>query len=301
MKPEGSHTFDGLLGAGLAFFFLRWFANSKRFGSAAQSRGFLAMVAVWLLVCWSILAAIWALEMASPQFNFPTLDSVCKTAMPLLDTTVREHVPASFGDCDNSATRPPQPCKGSKLLLNATNKHGFIEAVWLGGINTVSLENCRLWRSEPNTSSVGAPGAKRRYHLTIGGVFKEIRLFLDLKQCGPFGCTTMNSPDHCCGDGIKFHLTFGMDCRTGRGREAFTDVLIEDCDVDPMLVEQDFLGGALRVDALDISPMVEKVVRTQIEKFIGGTQLEWAGRRMHIPDLLNRLISYNAPGAAGSC
>lgn len=299
MKPEGSHVFDCILVAGMAFFFLRWFVgNTRKYGARL-------LVAAWALLCLSSLGGIWLQELYSPKFDFPTLDSVCKTAMPLLNNTARQQLPASYGACDK-ATRPPQPCQGGDLLLNQTNTQGFIQAVWLGGINTVNLDSCRLWRSVPNVADLGngvssGPPPKTRYHMKISGIFKKIRLFLDLKQCGPWGCTTMDSPDHCCGDDIRFHLTIGMDCRPGRGLKSFEDVLIEDCDVDPMIVEQDFLGGALHVDALDISPMVEKVVTQQIEKFIGGTKLEWAGQRMSIPDLLNRLISYNAPSAVGYC
>lgn len=302
----GSYTFFAFLGVGFSCFALRWFVEvspaEARWGSALP-----VIRTCMIIVTWSLLCVLLARGVAGSTSvaAFPTLDSVCDNIMPVLNDTLSRAAPASYGDCGNHATAPPQPCKGTGPLLNQTHKSnsGFNQAVWLGGIDTISLDRCHLWRSEPPASSSNSPHDETRmYRLKIGGQFESLRLFLHVRQCGPFGCSTvMNSSDNCCGDKIRFHFTLSMPCRPSQGDDAFRDVVMEKFEIDPMLVEQRFMRGALKVDAMDIAPQVEKVVTEQTKNFMGKRSLEWAGAQVSIPQLLNRLISYNSPAAAGAC
>jgi len=299
MIPEGSYTFYAFLGAGLSFFFLRWFVwHRDERGQVGRFR-FVALIGVWILICALILRGV---PGSSPHFDFPTLDSVCSQAMPLVDSTVRHQAPAAFGDCDNTASSPPQPCKGSGLLVNTTNENGFVQALWVGGVDTIHLDGCHLWRDPPVSHRDGRPTTE--YHLTIGGVFKHLSLFLNLKQCGPFGCTRMNSADNCCGDDIRFRLAFSMQCTRDAEQSAFRSVALETCDIDPLFIEKKLVKQSwvhLAVDAVDISPQVEAMVKKQLSEFISEARIFWAGRNMPIHELLNQLIAYNSPDHAGSC
>jgi len=186
------------------------------------------------------------------------------------------------------------------MLYSTTNGNGFIEAKWLAGLNTIKLVNCRLSKEPPQWSNSSGSSIVK-YHLEIDGVFDKIQLFLHLQQCGPIGCTKMNSANHCCGRGIEFNLSFTMDCNPNSGLDEFTRIAVDSCHLSPMLVHQQMLGGALKVAALDISPKVENIVRSQISRLLAVTHLQWAGKMMNIPQLLNRLISYNSPSNIGSC
>jgi len=298
--PEGSYDFYVFIGAGFSFFFLRWFTEvgeDEARGTVAANLRFLVLIAVWMLVCGSLLGGV---PGSSPHFDFPDLDSVCKNAMPLLNSTLQSTLPAAYGDCTNVDTGPPKPCQGDKPLMNQTSDGGYIQAVWLGGIDTLSIDNCHLWRDKPAWNWTDHV-KDIQYHLRIHGVFDRVRLFLHVRQCGPFGCTRMNSADNCCGDNIRFQLTFVMNCRPEHGLDAFQDIGIEDCKVDPMIVKEELLEGALEIDALDIAPQVEEIVKGKIAELMSATRLLWAGRQMNIPQLLNHLIGYNSPSAAGSC
>jgi len=294
IPPEGSVTFYLFLGAGLSFFFLRWFAASP----IARSK-FTLLLVTWGVLCCLILKGV---PGSHPNLTFPTLDSICTQTLPIVDRAVRHGVPATLGDCNNVNAKPPQPCKGDKLLLNTTTDDGFVQAIWMGGLDTMALDGCKLWQE----SGTNGPSlhVNKAFHLTIEGIFKHLSLFLHLKQCGPFGCTTMNSADHCCGDDIRFRLTFGMHCRSGSPAEALRDISIESAEIDPMLIRKRLLDKSwynVAVDAVDISPQVEKVVQDMISKFIPAAKIFWAGRQMHLTEWLNLMLSYNSPNMAGSC
>jgi hypothetical protein len=301
----GSYTFFAFLGVGFSCFSLRWFvevspAEARRGSTLPALRTFM------IIVTWSSLCVLLARGVggSTSVAAFPTLDSVCENIMPVLNDTLSRAAPASYGDCGNHATAPPQPCQGTGPLLNQTHESnsGFNQAVWLGGIDTISLDRCHLWKSEPDSSSSSPRNETSMYRLKIGGQFDRLRLFLHVRQCGPFGCSTvMNSSDNCCGDKIRFHFTLRMPCRPSDGDDAFRDVLMENFEIDPMIVEQRFMRGALKVDAMDIAPQVEKVVTEQTKNFMGKRSWEWAGAQVSIPQLLNRLISYNSPAAVGTC
>mmetsp|Transcript_110761 Transcript_110761/g.352866 ORF Transcript_110761/g.352866 Transcript_110761/m.352866 type:complete len:863 (+) Transcript_110761:120-2708(+) len=307
--PDGSYGFLLLLGAGLAFFFLRWLVWRKddvvhiaewRSVDAPSGR-FLLLIAAWLAVS---LVAFRGVPGSAPHFEFPTLDSVCAQVLPLLDRTIQRKAPAAFGDCQNTATAPPQPCKGDTMLVDSTTDSGFVQVPWVAGLNTIHFDKCHLLRDSVLSDSRSALPSSE-YHLTVGGVFKHLNLFLHVKKCGPFGqCTNMNSADHCCGDDIRFQLRFSMGCKPGQGAKVSWNISLESCDIDPMLVEKSLVDQSwvqLNVAAVDISPRVEKAVKSQLSKFIDGAEIFWAGRDMHVPELLNQLISYNSPSHVGEC
>lgn len=288
LPPEGSYAFYVLLGAGLSFFFLRWFSG----GPTARSK-LAPLIAVWGMLCLLILRGV---PGAHPQLSFPTLSSICSQTLPVVDTAVRHSVPAAFGDCFHPTA--PQPCSGEGFLMNTTTDDGFVQAIWMSGLDTIKLDGCRLWRENMNSTM----GEATPMHLAIEGTFKHLNLFLHLKQCGPFGCTNMNSADHCCGDDIRFRLTFGMHCRPGR--KVLRDVGIESCAIDPMLIRKQLAEHSwynVAVDTVDISPQVEHVVRDMIRNFMSATQIFWAGRRMHLTDWLNLIVAYNSPSTSGQC
>jgi len=305
MTPQGSYTFYAFLGAGLSFFFLRWFVwrrDEVRQGGTAPAPPrcrLLALIGAWVAICALILRGV---PGSSPHFDFPTLDSICEQAMPLVDSTVRHQAPAAFGDCDDIASSPPQPCKGSGLLVNTTNDNGFVQALWVGGVDTIHLDRCHLSRDPP--VSHNSAQSTSEYHLSIGGVFKHLRLFLHLKQCGPFGCTRMNSADNCCGDDIRFRLAFSMQCARHADSSSLRSIALEKCDIDPLFIEKKLLKQSwvhLAVDAADISPQVEDMVKKQLREFISEARIFWAGREMRIHELLNQLIVYNSLDHVGSC
>merc|ERR1712216_189825 len=116
-------------------------------------------------------------------------------------------------------------------------------------------------------------GSKAVYKLTLGGSFERVRLFLDYRKCGAFGCTTLNSADHCCGTDISFQLKFVMKCSPGES--ALDQIEIADCQIDPMFIKQRLLGGLLQFDAVDIAPRIAGIVQERINEFMSGMHITW--------------------------
>eukprot|EP00928_Gymnodinium_smaydae_P041049 TRINITY_DN27798_c0_g2_i2.p1 TRINITY_DN27798_c0_g2~~TRINITY_DN27798_c0_g2_i2.p1 ORF type:complete len:846 (-),score=152.73 TRINITY_DN27798_c0_g2_i2:259-2796(-) len=315
MPVEDSWALYMLFGAGLSLFFLRWFANLQYVTSAKSSRmpapGCWIVLVSWLVLCIVVGHHSKAGTVQAQHYVFQGLDSVCFNAAPLVNRTLREALPAAYGDCDGSSdpagssefVRPPSPCKRGPPLYNVQNGPNYAKALWLGGVNSINLNKCEL-RKDPPVWTVGTLGEPTtRYHLTIGGHFDMIKLFLHVNQCeGPLGCTRMDSADHCCGNNIEFNISFSMDCRPDSdSKNAFRGVTLEAVDIQPMIIDTTFFDGALEVQALDISPSVEKTVKEKLSGYINSAKLTWAGQEMHIPQLLNHLIAYNSPGSAGLC
>jgi len=132
MTPPGCYTFYMFLGAGFSFFFLRWFTETgaKEVRQKGVPKRFIVLIAMWLALCLAILHGV---PGSVPEFDFPNLNSVCRNTLPLVNSTLRQHVPASYGDCGDNKHRAPRPCKGDSMLYNTTNGNGFIEAKWLAG------------------------------------------------------------------------------------------------------------------------------------------------------------------------
>eukprot|EP00928_Gymnodinium_smaydae_P006039 TRINITY_DN1209_c0_g2_i3.p1 TRINITY_DN1209_c0_g2~~TRINITY_DN1209_c0_g2_i3.p1 ORF type:complete len:867 (+),score=207.38 TRINITY_DN1209_c0_g2_i3:45-2603(+) len=314
------------LGAGFALFFLRWLSEGtekdRRCGSIPTPR-FFAVIAAWLAVCFIVSGGVGRVSGAvrgrdeaaaahrghggdddghvgsTEHFTFDSLESVCTHVMPVIDKTLRKAVPAAMGECQNSH-KPPQPCKGNKPLYETVNGNGFIKAAWVGGINTIRLNVCHLWK-DPEYEAAGLA----KYHLKLGGHFEKVPLFLHAKQCesalrflGDGGCTTMHSADHCCGANKHFNVTLGLRCKVPTGFDA---IELEKVAIDELLVMTDFLGGSLRVKALDIAPTVMGLLGKETTKFLESAHLMWAGEQMSIPQLINHLIAYNSPGSVGMC
>jgi len=322
---QGSCGYYAFLGAGFALFALRWLVER----SDDQARGranhlwsvitprWLALVAAWSLACVLAGGGLATFESALDalrghgrggdaaagirHYEFEGFSAVCERAVPVVNTTLRRALPATFGDCSDLSTEPPLPCSGKAPLYQTKDGDNYVHAVWLSGINTLNLTFCHLWKEAPHQGGT-------RYHLTFGGRFDKIQMFLRARECGKFpmlGCTAVNSSRHCCGDNIGFNITFGLQCRPSRRHEeAFKNVTLESCEIeDPMLVDTNFqmLGGNLDLRVLDIGPRIQGLLRNAIARFIRSVEFTWAGERLGVPQLINQLVAYNSPANAGAC
>jgi hypothetical protein len=313
MPSEGSMAIYLYFGAGFALFFLRWLAglDNRSIKKLGLMPGPLLCVVFlfWLLVCYVVggTGSVSSVQDAHKIFN--GLDSVCYNAAPVVNKTLRQVLPASYGQCSGQQKDqlPPEDGKciettGNKPLYDVSNDNGFIKALWLGGINTVRVDGCSLYKDTPIMSDFNAQNLTR-YHLSLQIVFDKISLFLDAKQClgGLLGCTQMNSADHCCGENVEVNITFGMDCIPTEGGSSFREVELEKTNIDPMMVDSSFLGGSLSVQVIDIGPMIQKLVTNFLSEKIRTVEISWAGMKLTIPEIINHLIAYNSPGSAGAC
>jgi len=308
--PTGSHSFYFLIGAGWAFFFLKWFSDGEPvpMGSCTRptrvSWRLLISVGAWLLACATVFGGVpWQI----PQNHFKTLDSVCKNTQPLLDDAFR-NMPAAIGDCTNKETHPlpPLPCSGHKdLYFVNKSAHpqdhtsdpaggGYIKAVWLSGLNSGNFTGCQLSRNVTKQAV---------YSLKISGRFRAINLFIDAKICnGIVGCTDLYSDDHCCGTDINFDVIFEMQCQPGSSQKRqLSNLKIQRCKVDPMFVEERLYGGLVVVDAMDIAPVIESLVADKIQYYMDTVNLTWGGNSLNLAQFVNRLVSYNAPTQDFEC
>jgi len=296
MTPDGSVAFYLFLAASFSFFFLRWFAER----SVDEQHAWAPRVRTGALIgsFVGLTMLLWGgVPGAAPHFQYRSLDSVCEHARPLFDK-VSNLLPAAYGNCDDLKSDPPQPCIGSSNLQTSGNDQEYMNAIWMGGLKTMQINSCSLSKVSPEDSHPGT--SSYRFH--IGGNFDHISMFLRVKQCMPMGgCVKMNSAKHCCGDDISFNFTFGVDCRESPGSSnAIRSLRLIGADLGQMLVNQDMLDGALKIQAMDISGEVESAVKSHVETAL-DTKIKWGERELDMGDMLNRIVQYNAPADAGQC
>jgi len=294
MTPDGSFAFYIFLAAGFSFFFLRWFTEHEADDKHPWSRIMgvtcrtATLIAVYITLCMIIFGGV---PGAAPHYQYRSLSSVCIHAQPFLDQ-VAEQLPAAFGNCKDKDSNPPQPCFGDENLQTNEDEDSRMDAIWMGGLRTLSFDSCHLEKVND--------GLPETYRLKVGGQFHKISMFLRVKTCSPIGgCIKMNSADHCCGKNIGFNFTFDIACNPDKNN-AIRAIRLQDADLDPMLVEQKLLGGAMKVQAMDISNQVESSVKGHIADML-HMQMKWGEQKLGVADMLNKLVMYNAPNQAGTC
>jgi hypothetical protein len=292
MVPEGAYAFYLFIAAGFAFLFMRWLIEIDV--EAPKWAPFLR-----LIVCVSIyavfIATVWGgVPGAAPHFSYRSIDSICKHAKPFL-SKVKTQFPHSYGNCTDKDSKPPQPCIGKDNLQTQGDANNYMNAIWIGGLETMEVTQCSLTRA---LSQV--PG-ESEYNFVIAGEFGKLPLFLRVRQCTAVGCVKMNSAKHCCGKHVSFNFTFGIDCKSVPGSmNAIRDLKLLTADFGKMIVHQDMIGGHLKVDAMDISNQVTQTVKAHIQDMLKAT-IPWGGHKKSVSDMLNKLVQYNAPSNVGTC
>jgi len=291
MPVEGSCAFYLFLCASLSLLFLRWFVEGETFGNWPYKVW--ALIAVWLVLCAILVHGV---PGAVHPFHFKDLNAVCQHGQEVMSSVVAS-MPHAFGDCNDQNAKPPHPCSGSSPLYQkgSVKDDRFTEAIWFGGLNTMHFDSCSLVREVPSSASAGGSS---QFHLSVGGQFDRIQLYIRSHN-GPI---IMDSPNHCCGRNITFNLKFVVDCVPDfSAKDSIKNIRMEKCELAPMLVEETSLGGSFIIDAMDLSSMVEKLVKQHIHSFISAAHLKWGGKPMSLQHMLNKLVLYNAPRRAGQC
>lgn len=294
MPPDGSCGFYIFLGAGFSFFILRWFIESDVSESQgwAHSVRFVVLAVTWLAICAVIFHGV---PGQAPHFRYQSLSAICEHTRPFLNQAV-DQAPASYGNCKDVKSKPPQPCLGDENLHTEGDKNGYMNAVWIGGLRTTSFKRCKLEKRPTNEKG------QTQYRLSVGGVFGHLSMFLRVKSCNPLvGCTRINTADNCCGDNLGFNFSFLLSCKPpSMGKNAIRSVEFERADIDPMIVSTKLMEGAIKVDAMDISPRVEHAVSEQVEGML-HRHIPWGGKPLNLAQILNKIVWYNAPSNAGTC
>merc|ERR1719271_439928 len=289
--PDGSFAFYLFIAASFSFFFLRWFSESEISNSNKWAPRILVGVFVaFVLIIWT------GVPGAQPHFEYRSLDSVCAHAQPFLHGMANE-LPAAYGNCLDVESHPPQPCMGDENLQTSGDDKDYMNAIWLGGIQSFQVSSCKITKVPPEDS---VPGTSS-YHFKFGGHFDKLTMFLRVRQCTFGKCVEMNSADHCCGHDIGFNFTFAVNCRESPGStNAIRSLKLMDAEFGGMYVSQDFFKGAVKIQAKDISGQVEASLRDHIEKVLHA-KVQWGKHMFAISDMLNKLVQYNAPSDAGRC
>lgn len=304
MPAEGSIAFYALLAGGFSFFFLRWFVEA---GVAQKGPGVpgsiwwrsLALVTAWLVT--SVLVLFGVLG-GMPKYEWESLPSVCRNAMPLMSNLLN-HLPAAYGDCDNVASQPPTPCSGHAVLDRQgveNSSDSFSVAVWLGGLNSMGFESCNLWEEQPGMQNSSLETGHTRYHFAIAGTFAKLSMYLHARSCSTLGCVNVHDANHCCGENIGARFNFLMDCKSNSAGSNFSALSMVDFDLDPMIVQEKMLGDSVTIDAMDISPKVEKTVRGKVRDFLHEL-IPWGKQNLTMAEFLNKVVRYNRPHGNDVC
>jgi len=290
ITPDGSCVYYLFLGGSFSLFFLRWFAEGDESGLRSYKPW--VLISFWLMTCALLLHGV---PGTVRHYHFQDLGAVCKHGQDVMNSVIGS-MPHSFGDCSDKRAKPPQPCSGSTPLYKSgsVDSDEFTEAIWFGGLHTMHFNTCSLNREVLSTSR----GGGSQFHLVVGGQFERIQLYLRAHD-GPI---VMDSPNHCCGQNITFNLKFVVDCAPGLAHgDGIKNVRMEKCDLAPLLVEEKHLGGSLTIDEMDLSSMVEKLVKQHIHSFVSKVRVTWGHKPTSIAQMLNKLVLYNAPRRAGQC
>merc|ERR1712070_1101565 len=111
----------------------------------------------------------------------------------------------------------------------------------------------------------------------------------------------MNTADNCCGDNLGFNFSFLLSCKpASMGINAIRSVSFEKADIDPMIVSANLMKGALKVQAMDISPRVEEAISDSVKSMLHH-RIPWGGKPLNHAQILNKIVWYNAPSNAGMC
>jgi len=310
MPVEGSWAYYAFLGVGASLFYLRWFSEGAtdfcKISFLPPPR-FFGVFFVCIFACFYISGGFGRLggEKGSsvpgaPHHDvFDGLDSVCGDVTPLLSKTLRSALPHSYGDCSNNDHAPPKPCVGDGPLYSTGSDNNFLKAIWLGGINTINLGYCKLWKGQRDAYT-----NTTMYHLHLGGRFDRIRMYLDVNECDKIpmlGCTKIQDADHCCGDNIPWNISFDLLCDPSVPKDMFQEIDLKSCSLGIVGVGASFMGGSFEISEFDISPVLEKVITTKLGHVLRTLKIDWAGNKYTIPQLINHLVLYNSPDSAGQC
>jgi len=284
MPGDGSYAYYVFLASAYSFFFLRWFVEGDMSDwcfNLVPSGKFWVLAALWLGTCIFLLHGV---PGAYPHYQFPTLDAVCDHGSEVLNHMIPS-LPNAFGDCKDKAADAPEPCKGSEPLYH---KGKDVTAVWIGGLNSMNVKDCSLTKQLLDSG-------RTAFSLEIAGVFSEIKLFLRVNTMG----VHMDSADHCCGKDIRYSMKLVLDCIPDPVKGAIKGIRLESFDISSMYVEEKI--GMLTIDAMDLSTLLKNLVKDRINIVINKVHLTWAGNKLKLPQMLDKLVSYNAPERWGQC
>merc|ERR1712224_893638 len=99
---------------------------------------------------------------SSPHFQYRSLDSVCAHAQPFLHGVTSE-LPKAYGNCNDLESDPPQPCMGDSNLQTSGSKDSYMNAIWMGGIETMRINSCKLSKVPPSHARPGM--STYRFHI----------------------------------------------------------------------------------------------------------------------------------------
>ncbi|RHY33406.1 hypothetical protein DYB32_001642 [Aphanomyces invadans] len=146
-------------------------------------------------------AMVNAQEAGPPPVLPQALGTLVDTYKPIIASFAATALPATVGNC--SAANAPTPCTNIGNLFNTTSSLYNVEARWISGLNTLSVDKLTL-TSDPNGT------------ITIDGAvsFKNLPLSLKVEACLPgVGCNKIaDDTSTCCGTSKTVAVTVTTVC-----------------------------------------------------------------------------------------
>ncbi|KAH9106654.1 hypothetical protein AeMF1_017794 [Aphanomyces euteiches] len=200
------------------------------------------------------------------------LSSLIESSKPLLTTLTKTTalIPATVGNCA-ATDNPPKPCTEIGNLFSTTSYIYKIDARWISGLNTFSIDNLAL-----------TPDATGKIKLDVAVTFKSLPISLNVEGCLPsVGChKVVDDTTTCCGANKTIELSIAASCS-----ETFPylgNFSVTKAKIMPSLdITLNLMGKLTKV--LDATSIVESQLKTQ------GTNLLAAQGAPAINDLLKTL------------
>ncbi|KAG9415331.1 hypothetical protein AC1031_008769 [Aphanomyces cochlioides] len=250
-------------------------ASHQLSGSFFDNRPSTAM-AVHRFLVFAILFAVSQVSVVRGAWQPPVLpqalSSLIESSKPLLTTltTTTALIPATVGNCA-ATDNPPKPCTEIGNLFSTTSYIYKIDARWISGLNTFSIDTLAL-----------TPDATGKIKLDVSVTFKSLPISLNVEGCLPsVGChKVVDDTTTCCGANKTIVLSIAASCS-----ETFPylgNFSVTKAKIMPSLdITLNLMGKLTKV--LDATSIVESQLKTQ------GTNLLAAQGASAINNLLKTL------------
>ncbi|KAG9415332.1 hypothetical protein AC1031_008770 [Aphanomyces cochlioides] len=143
-----------------------------------------------------------AQDSTQPPVLPQALSSLITSYKPLIASLASTALPATVGNC-SAVDNPPKPCTNiGNLFANSTSLYN-IEARWISGLNSLSVDTLQL-----------TPDTNGSITLDAAVTFKSLPLSLKVEACLPkVGCTKVaDDTATCCGSNKTISMTITATC-----------------------------------------------------------------------------------------
>lgn len=192
------------------------------------------------------------------------LQRVLQYFKPDIQQKIKEKVPASIGNCNNTQHAPPQPCQEMGDLMVMDGGMYRATARWLGGLQHMELKVMNFGYLEPNVVGI---------YIQVS--LPQLPMSLRVDLC-TFGCRSLfDDTSSCCGTNKKLMALVSFKCSTS------------DPYLSEMHIEYINIFPSIKVRKLfEVTAASEKMIKEQFVGLVPSDLLDQVNH--YIPMILGK-------------